>query len=314
MLPAAGRYLDMFDDEHTLLSDVEHPSYGGIRVPDGRALAWAEYGSARGVPVILIPDKGSSRLAPQWLLHDSALPSAIRLLALDRPGTGASDAIGLGGIDDPAEDLRHMVETLAVGRVAVIGIGHGAHEAFALAARHPHLVTAVTAVSVRLSEPPPAKRSLRRPFAARRVSIGGGLAEVWLSGAAGSDLREESTWNRLISRVPAGVADSLGDRWHEADFRASFAADIAQGGHAWEVDDQNTAPASWISDPEAVSVPVKVWHGQSETPTGLDEIKRLVAQREQWTLSAVAGPSATLGFWPQILASAAGSFRAMSVA
>ncbi len=159
MLPAARSFLDMFEDEEVALPEVEHPAYGAIRVPDGRALAWAEYGSARGVPCILIPDAGSSRLAPTWLLHDSALPSVVRLLAMDRPGTGASDPIGLGGREEPAEDLRRLVETLAVGRVAVIGIGQGVDDVFAFASRYPQLVASVSAVSARLSEPLPAPPS-----------------------------------------------------------------------------------------------------------------------------------------------------------
>ena len=128
-------------------------------------MAWAEYGSARGLPCVLIPDTGSSRLAPGWLLHDSALPAAIRLLAIDRPGIGMSDPIGFGGGEQPAEDLRRMVETLAVGRVAVIGIGQGADDALAFAARYPALVTSVSAVSVRLPgtdrRPPRAAASVR---------------------------------------------------------------------------------------------------------------------------------------------------------
>ena len=110
---------DVYDDDDILLPLLEHAPHAALRLPDGRAMAWAEYGSARGLPCVLIPDTGSSRLAPGWLLHDSALPAAIRLLAIDRPGIGASDPIGFGGTEQPAEDLRRLVETLAVGRVAV---------------------------------------------------------------------------------------------------------------------------------------------------------------------------------------------------
>src|ERR1700712_4324291 len=147
VLPAAKSFLDMFEDEEVALPEVEHPAYGAIRVPDGRALAWAEYGSARGVPVLPIPDTGSSRLAPTWLLHDSALPSAVRLLAMDRPGTGASDPIGPGGREGPAADLRRLVDTPAGGRGAVVGIGQGVDDVFAFAARDPRLVASVSAVS-----------------------------------------------------------------------------------------------------------------------------------------------------------------------
>src|ERR1700709_119777 len=192
VLPAAKSYLDMFDDEESVLPEVEHPAYGAIRVPDGRALAWAEYGSARGVPCILIPDLGSSRLAPTWLLHDSALPSAVRLLAVDRPGTGASDPIGLGGREEPAEDLRRLGDTLAVGRVAVIGIGQGADDVFAFAARYPRLVASVSAVSARLSEPLPSRRRLMHPFADRTPRTAAGVLGSWLAAiGAGADLTKE---------------------------------------------------------------------------------------------------------------------------
>jgi len=111
--PALPLPPELFDDDDVLLPLAEHAPHGALRLPDGRAMAWAEYGSARGLPCVLIPDTGSSRLAPGWLLHDSALPSAIRLLAIDRPGIGVSDPIGFGGTEQPAEDLRRMVETLA---------------------------------------------------------------------------------------------------------------------------------------------------------------------------------------------------------
>src|SRR6478609_10041921 len=141
---------EVFDDDDILLPLAEHAPHGALRLPDGRAMAWAEYGSARGLPCVLVADTGSSRLAPGWLLHDDALPAAIRLLAMDRPGIGMSDPIGFGGTEQPADDLRRLVETLAVGRVAVIGIGQGADDALAFAARYPALVTSVSAVSVRL--------------------------------------------------------------------------------------------------------------------------------------------------------------------
>src|SRR6478752_5050387 len=75
---------DVYDDDDILLPLLEHAPHAALRLPDGRAMAWAEYGSSRGLPCVLVPDTGSSRLAPDWLLHDSALPAAIRLLAIGR--------------------------------------------------------------------------------------------------------------------------------------------------------------------------------------------------------------------------------------
>ncbi|MET3808030.1 pimeloyl-ACP methyl ester carboxylesterase [Nakamurella sp. UYEF19] len=299
----------MFDDEETLLADVEHPAHGAIRVPDGRALAWSEYGSARGVPCILIPDAGSSRLAPAWLLHDSALPSAVRLLALDRPGTGASDPIGLGGREDPAEDLRRLVDTLAVGRVAVIGIGQGVDDVFAFATRYPRLVASVSGVSARLSEPAPARRSILRPFADRAQRPVGGLLGSWLAATApAADLTRESTWAKALPRMTAAAAAALGDRWQETDFRAALATDAEQTQKAWGTVTRPAEPGGWSRDLTTDGVPVHLWHGQNEGTTSVSEIRSLVGARPGWEVTGVTGPTAVLGVWPQILSSAASSF------
>ncbi len=291
----------MFDDE-PVVSDMDHPEHGALRLPDGRALAWAEYGSPRGLPCLLIPDISSSRLAPGWLLHDSALPSAVRLLALDRPGTGASDPVGLGGVSDPAADLARMVTTLAVGRVCVIGIGRGADEAFAFARRSPQLVASVSGVSVRLDADPP---TTRRRFRRRHPRTGGAVAAQWH--AAVSDLRDETAWSLALPQLSPSARAALGERWQESDFRAAVAADLGVSSHHWNGVDDPGGAADWIGRPDAAAVPTRLWHGQQES-TSLEDIGRVLAGHE-WELSAVAGPTAALGYWPQILAAAINPFR-----
>src|SRR6195952_61816 len=304
----------MFDDEETVLPEVEHPAYGAIRVPDGRALAWAEYGSARGVPCILIPDVGSSRLGPGWLLHDSALPSAVRLLAMDRPGTGASDPIGLGGREDPAEDLRRLVDTLAVGRVAVIGIGQGVDDVFAFAARYPRLVASVSAVSARLSEPAPSRRRLMHPFADRTPRTAAGVLGSWLAAiGAGADLTKESSWAKGVTRMDPGAVAALGDRWQEPDFRAAIATDAEQSQGAWGTVTKSAGP-EWLNHPSDDRVPVHLWHGQKEGATTVSDIRSAVGGRPEWEVTGVSGPTAVLGIWPQILSTAASSFNTASAA
>jgi len=307
----------MFEEEEPVLPEVEHPAYGAIRVPDGRALAWAEYGSARGVPCILVPDVGSSRLAPAWLLHDSALPSSVRLLAMDRPGTGASDPIGLGGREEPAEDLRHLVDTLAVGRVAVIGIGRGADDVFTFAARYPSLVTSVTAVSPRLIEPlPRRRRRLMHPFTDRSHRNAAGMLGSWLTAIGhGADVTKESTWERGLDRMDSASAAALGDRWQEPDFRAAIATDGDQSS-GW---DTATAPQSpqpeWINHfRDGTGLPVYVWHGEQEGATTVSDIRAAVGNRPGWEITGVAGPTAVLGAWPEILSVAADSFNTASAA
>jgi pimeloyl-ACP methyl ester carboxylesterase len=304
----------MFDDEDTFLPEVVHPAYGAIRVPDGRTFAWAEYGSARGVPCILVPDTGSSRLAPTWLLHDSALPSAVRLLAVDRPGTGASDPIGLGGVEEPAEDLRRLVDTLAVGRVAVVGIGQGADDVFAFAARYPPLVASVTAVSARLAEPVPGRRGFRQRFHDRRPRTAGGILGAWLSAVdADADLSQEATWSRALQKMAPEARVALGARWQEADFRLAVARDAEQTQQVWGTVGRAGASPTWI-DSAIEGTPVHVWHGENELTTGISDVRVAVAGHPGWELTGLAVPTAAMGSWARILATAASSFSKVDAA
>jgi pimeloyl-ACP methyl ester carboxylesterase len=297
-------------DEAALLPSDPAP-FSGIRLPDGRALAWAEYGSSRSMPCLLLPDTGSSRLAPRWLLHDGALPAAVRLLAVDRPGIGASDPVGLGGQEDPGEDLRHLVETLAVGRVAVIGIGQGAADAMTFASRYPTMVTGVLAVSARMALESHARRRSLRPSSWSTGTVPAGPVAGWLRATgSGADLTAERTWARAVRRMDEHAARALGDRWLDADFRHDLAADLGQASGSWTTPTTAPPPLDW--DHVGGGVPVHFWHGRDETGTTLGFVRSVAERHFDWQVSAVNGCSALFGAWTPILTAAANSFRTVA--
>ncbi len=61
-------------------------------------------------------------------------------------------------------------------------------------------------------------------------------------------------------------------------------------------------------------MPVHLWHGQKEGSTTVSDIRSAVGNRPDWEITAVAAPTAVLGIWPQILSTAAGSFKTASAA
>lgn len=298
--------VDLYD-EAALLPSTQ-PPFSGTRLPDGRALAWAEYGSPRSVPCLLLPDTGSSRLAPRWLLHDSALPATVRLLALDRPGIGASDPVGFGGPEDPAEDLRHLVETLAVGRVAVAGIGQGASDALAFAVRYPSLVTTVLAISPRMTVERSSRHHPLRPSTWSTGTVPAGPVAAWLRAAGhDADLTAERTWERATRRMDSRSARVLGDRWRAADFRESLAADLGEVVGSWTSPAVAPPPPDWTRVNPAV--PVQIWHGRDEASTTLRQVRTVADGRYGWEVNVVDGCSALFGAWQQILGAASDSFR-----
>ena len=63
-----------------------------ITLPDGRKLAYAEFGKSDGHPVIYFHGGASSRLEPLLLGDELISQYGLRLIAPDRPGIGQSDS------------------------------------------------------------------------------------------------------------------------------------------------------------------------------------------------------------------------------
>lgn len=302
------RVSDMYD--HAVLAATTGQAGGGVRLPDGRALSWAEYGNARGMPCLLLPDTGSSRLAPHWLMHDNTTPTEVRLLALDRPGIGDSDPVSLGRPQDPAEDLHHLVNTLAVGRVAVIGVGRGASDALTLAARYPAMLSTVLAISPRMTAPPARRPRRHRPsWSAAKHPIG--PVEQWRQAAGpGADLTAERTWKRATRRMDPHSTGVLGQRWQDPVFRQGLADDLTQVAGSWTSLAAPPPPLDW--EESNCPVPVRIWHGRDEIGSTLAQVSG-IAELHSWDVTIVDGCSALFGSWPQILAAAADSFHPTAV-
>lgn len=115
-------------------------------LPDGRRLAWAEYGDPFGYPVILchgVP--GSRRQVPPF----DALTSErhARLIVPDRAGYGLSDNKAGWGLAHWRHDMAALAEHLKLGDFAVGGVSGGAPFACALVAEFGERVSRLVLVS-----------------------------------------------------------------------------------------------------------------------------------------------------------------------
>ena len=71
------------------MTDSEHRE---IRLRDGRTLAYAEYGSPRGLPIIHCHGTPSSRVEGELTFSGPvAAELGVRIIVPDRPGMGQSD-------------------------------------------------------------------------------------------------------------------------------------------------------------------------------------------------------------------------------
>jgi pimeloyl-ACP methyl ester carboxylesterase len=76
----------------TVRLETSNSDYRVIRLNDGRALAYAEYGDLRGQPTIHCRGTPSSRVEGRLTFKGTvAADLGVRLIVPDRPGMGRSD-------------------------------------------------------------------------------------------------------------------------------------------------------------------------------------------------------------------------------
>lgn len=128
------------------ISSSQHNHHQTIGLPDGRILAYAEYGDLPGFPIFHFHGGNSSRLEGQWLA-EAATSQHIRLLAPDRPGFGMSDPHPERTFLSWAADVANLADALDIDRFGVMGLSGGGPHAAVVAHQLPERVTAVALVS-----------------------------------------------------------------------------------------------------------------------------------------------------------------------
>lgn len=103
-----------------------------VDLPDGRRLALDELGERGGHPVVYLHGTPDCRLARH---PDDARAAAtgVRLVAVDRPGFGASTVDAVGGLAQLGHDLAFALDDLGIDRATLLGWSAGGLSALAAA-------------------------------------------------------------------------------------------------------------------------------------------------------------------------------------
>lgn len=99
-----------------------------LDLPDGRTIAYAEWGDPVGKPILLVHRSPGSRLFDP----SPDATAAVRLITVDRPGYGGTDPVTEPGFAAATMDLAALAEALDLNGVALMGWSGGGQ--FALAA------------------------------------------------------------------------------------------------------------------------------------------------------------------------------------
>src|SRR5256884_7962285 len=97
---------------------------GTVRLHDGRALSYAEWGDPSGDPVLHFHGTPGSRLERHV---DDRLYGrlGVRYVTIDRPGYGRSDPCPGRSFIDWASDVRSLADALAIERFRIFAVSGG---------------------------------------------------------------------------------------------------------------------------------------------------------------------------------------------
>lgn len=113
--------------------------------PDGRLLAWSEFGDEDGLPLLRVPGTPGCRYSVRadrspWVQRN------LRVITTERPGFGASSRLPGRRFRQPADDLAAILDHLGLDSVHVYGGSGSAPHQLAFAGQHPGRVRAMTIV------------------------------------------------------------------------------------------------------------------------------------------------------------------------
>jgi pimeloyl-ACP methyl ester carboxylesterase len=127
---------------------VEKPcEEGRFNLPNGRRLGFAGYGDPSGAVVLWCHGTPGARRQFPLLGRRAAEKLGLRVVVVERPGSGLSAPRAYAAVADWATDIAHVADALGAERLGVVGLSGGGPYALACGAVPP-LAARVAAVAV----------------------------------------------------------------------------------------------------------------------------------------------------------------------
>lgn len=105
-----------------------------FQLPDGRKLAYNEYGTLNGKPLFYFHGSPSSRVEAELFLDDELLRQLnIHLITVDRPGLGLSDFLPHRRLLDWPQDVLALANHLGLDKFSILAYSLGGPYGFACA-------------------------------------------------------------------------------------------------------------------------------------------------------------------------------------
>ena len=237
-----------------------------LRLRDGRILAYAEYGSPSGHPVIYCHGVPSSRVEGDLIVNGPmASALGLRVIVPDRPGIGRSTYQPERRITSWPDDVAELAALLGLERFSVLGSSGGGPYAIACGIRYPDRVRTVGLLgSVAPADAPGMIRAMSAPL--RLMFRLAQFAPALLRTLYRLNLRAlerggERANERTASWAPEPDRVLLLRPEIGNGFTGCFVEACRQG-TAGPVLDVKLIAQPWGIDLSAMRVPTFLWHGE----------------------------------------------------
>ena len=241
-------------------------------LPGGAELCCDDVGS--GLPLLFIHGWPHNRTL--WAAQVSGLPTLARCIAPDLRGFGESSVEGPYSIDQYADDMASLLDTLRIERAVVCGLSMGGYVALSMVRRHRQRIRALVLTSTRATADSPEARAKRERLIAfvqeRGVEALAGEQLRAMVGATTFDSRPDvlEALRRLMAAAPEsgviGALRAMAERRDSTDMLSSL--DVA----------------------------TLVVSGLEDTFTPPDELRSLCAAIPNATLETIAGAGHACAF------------------
>ncbi len=271
-----------------------------IVLPDGRHLGYAEYGAPNGTPVLFFHGAPGSR----HIHADMAAISAqrnIRLIAVERPGYGLSDAKPGRTMLDFADDVAELVDALGIPTFALVGFSGGSCYALACAYKLTHRIS---------------KIALAGPFAPLDIpGVTNGMSEAGsgLFALAQTNPSELRTTFAAIAPTPEALTEAMygslctADKQlykaRQAEFHIEYSKTLRSGIEGI-ASDFVLLSQSWGFLHETIKTETHLWGGTQDcnTPPAMATYLASVLTNSQTFMLEGEGHCALYAHWDEILA------------
>lgn len=251
-----------------------------MRLTDGRALCFSEFGDINGKPVIYFHGFPGSRLETQRF-NQIALTSNYRLITIDRPGMGLSTIDRKRSILSTVQDIISLADHLSIDKFSVMGHSGGCPYVAACAYYIPERLTGAAIVSG------------MSPFTNPETHVGM-MRETLLGSKLVKIFPPFASLMMRITRMMLKKSDKLLDKMikplpkiDQAIFRDPISGkelidstlESFRNGISGPALEMKILLNSWGFELENINFPVSIWHGELDTqvPIGNGKIyKRLM--------------------------------------